>query len=79
MCDNNVIEDSIHFIFECPTYELPRYLFLKTANVDQIYDTFKELLFNEINRTAGFICDCWGIRKNNLFSVNTVNTGIVCT
>ena len=44
-----------------------------------MYETFKELLFNETNRTAGFIYDCWGIRKNNLFSVNTVNMGIVHT
>ena len=79
VCDNKVIEDPIHFIFECPTYELPCYLFLKTANVDQMYKTFKELLFNESSRTAGFICDCWGIRKNNLFSVNTANMCIVRT
>ena len=77
--DNKVIEDPIHFIFECPTYELPRYLFLKTANVDQMYKTFKELLFNESSRTADFICDCWDIRKNNLFSVNTSNMCIVHT
>ena len=79
VCDNKVIEDPIHFIFECPTYELPCYLFLKTANVDQMYKTFKELLFNEIGRTAGFICDCWDVRKNNLFSVNTANMCIVRT
>ncbi|MCG8624253.1 MAG: hypothetical protein MJE68_19950 [Proteobacteria bacterium] len=79
VCNNKAIEDPIHFIFECPTYELPRYLFLKTANVEQMYETFKELLFKETSRTAGFICDCWDIRKNNLFSINTVNMGIVRT
>ena len=44
VCDNKVIEDPIHFIFECPTYELPRYLFLKTANIDQMYETFNYCL-----------------------------------
>ena len=75
VCDNKVIEDPIHFIFECPTYELPHYLFPKTANIDQMYETLKELLFNETNRPAGFKCDYWDIRKNNLFSVNNVNMG----
>ena len=74
VCDSNNVEDEMHFMFECNSYEIPRNAFFENVlyHCPDFYyleenDQLK-FIFCEVPRlTAKFIKACLEIRKNILY------------
>ena len=76
LCNLNVIEDELHFVFHCPLYDEARqFLFQKMQNVkpelfwvDDDDEVKLEWFFRkEVFTIATFIKSAWSKRKSELF------------
>ena len=73
ICKNKV-EDTFHFLFECPAYHVPRTIMFKKCNVSTNVDNnvylslVTKLLSENVNTFANCIHDFWQIRNRNIFN-----------
>ena len=70
LCNMNEIEDEIHFLFRCPTYNVQRNIWFTTMQRDleelnddnSINDILKDM-FHHDKSTANYIINCMELRK----------------
>lgn len=84
LCNLNVIEDELHFVFHCPLYDEARQLlFQKMQNVKLFWtdDVVKlEGFFRrEVFTLATFMKRAWAMRRSYLCSIVCVVWGFLCS
>jgi len=77
ICNSGLVEDEIHFLFNCPAYNLSRNLFLNDINQNSIEfmrkDVSEKLTFlmeNYPRQTSKFIVRCFNLRRRLLYNDN---------
>ena len=78
ICNKNVLEDELHFFFECDKYNIPRLLLFqnitkKVSNFRQFTNVEKlQILMNELNvhDTCKYLCDIYKIRQEIMYNDN---------
>ena len=76
-CNQNAIEDEIHFIFKCDLYCLERaYLFDGNKLQDNENITNEQKLFclfeNHVNKIANYVKVCYNKRRNILYNTDNL-------
>ena len=68
VCNNDEIEDEIHFVLACPAYRIPRNLmFNKMRLIDIDSDKYSYLMKNRWKELTNYASDAWQIRKNMMY------------
>ena len=85
ICDLNLLEDEIHFVFVCPRYVVPRKLLFD--KVESIETDFEELSYTQKLRIltekycklfAKYLTDGWKLRQCCIYKSTSQNLGHYC-
>ena len=72
LCNNEEVEDELHFSLSCPYYENERSQFINKLDVNLEYffetDQLKYLFESEPRKFAKFLIDIWTKRKGKLYN-----------
>ena len=69
-CDDNKIENELHFTMNCSLYKDSRSIFFNSINMDFTYslaDNFRLLCIEQPRKLSKFISNIWQIRKDKMY------------
>ena len=74
ICNNDVVEDEIHFICNCPSYTDQRErLYREVTSKNELFnlmsdqEKFVYIMKNEVKVLSNYMCESWDIRNSKLY------------